>query len=460
MTNIFEDEPRIEEPRGRTAVVPYRGQTPREPSRNEIKTLPHNFDAEKAILACCLISEKAYRKIEARVTTETFYIEAHQTIWRAIDESMKDGSPADLIKVTDTLEKTKELEQVGGAAYVTELFIFVASDSGWEYYVKACNDCQRKRTIWHTAQQMLLGAMDPAIEAEEIQATAEGSLRGIMKKESTASAIGELLDERIEQWELAIKTKGQSVMGLLSGIPRWDEATLGFRPKTLHVIAGDSKAGKTTLALQMITYSALTMNRPVGIVSMEMSKESLVDKVVCGEGRVSMRKLAMGQLSPDELDTMASAIAKLRDKPIHIIEESSMTPTKFRALARRLKEEERIKLLVVDYIQLMDGDDTKKPREQQVNEIGKMLKTVANELGIGIVVIAQLNDDGKIRESRSLKMHADTVSQIQVAKGGGNKRWIKIEYNRDGPCDKIPCVFHKEHGRFEESFDTDGEEED
>jgi replicative DNA helicase len=204
----------------------------------------------------------------------------------------------------------------------------------------------------------------------------------------------------------------------------------------------------------MALHGAVEDKAPTLIISLEMSTESLVDKMVCSNGMIDMRNLITGQVSPDESDRLVKSINQLMEAPIFIWNERSLNPQKLHALAVKHKLENNIQLLVVDYFQLMDGDDLTKNREQQLSDVGRALKTIAKELDIPVIILAQLNDDGRLRESRSLKMHADTITRINLSPKDPYRHYLKIEYNRDGEEARIPCIFHKRHGKFEQIIEA------
>lgn len=416
------------------------------------RPLPADQAAEQALLSCAMQDRTVFLMMSERVTPKTFHLEAHAILWKALIELNEKNKPTDLISITNHVDRMGKLAEVGGAATVTEIYLAAASTASWDHYADICNENFRKRELIRIGTEMVAKAYEPSQDPSALQTSAEDQLRLVTHRGASAVKLGDVLGDRVTEWELAIKTKGQNIIGQLTGIEGWDRATLGFRGKTLHVIAGDAKAGKTTLTIQMVLHPAVSHKTPIGIFSMEMSLESMVDKITCANGRVSLRRLMRGECSPDELGRLTKAINTMMDAPVYIDNEPSMTPSQFRAKAMRMKAEHHVGLIAVDYIQLMDGDDTRKSREQQVNEIGKMLKIVAKELDIPIVAISQLNDDGKLRESRSLKMHADTITKIYADK---DQHIVEIEYNRDGPCTKIPCHFNKEEGRFDEIFEPE-----
>jgi replicative DNA helicase len=447
-TNPFESTLKIEPPRLFAPEARAFQKKKQETYLPDVhRALPSDKASEMALLSSVMQDETAFILSAEKIKPEIFHLPAHGIMWEAIEQLRGKKKPADLITVTNHLEKMGKLDECGGASYVTEVYLAVPTASNWSHFADLCHEKFRLREMIRIGTEMAEMAYDSRGDINELQSRAEEQIKKVAPITSTSVRIGDVMNDRIDQWELAIKTQGKNIQGQLTGIESWDKATMGCRGKTVHIISGDAKAGKTTLAVQMILHPAIECNTPIGVFSMEMSLESMVDKMVCGNGRVPMRKLLMGQCTPEEMGRLSKSISTMMEAPIYIDNEPTMTPSMFRAKATRMKLEHHVGLIAIDYVQLMDGDDTRKNREQQVNEIGKMMKIVAKELDVPIIIISQLNDDGKLRESRSLKMHADTVTKISV---DGDRHIVEIEYNRDGPCTKIPCTFFKEHGRFEE----------
>jgi replicative DNA helicase len=417
------------------------------------KDIPHNAEAERGLLCCAMNSRIIYWDVRETISADTFYLSDHKTIWLAIDFLHERGKAVDPITLQKTISEISD--QKINIDALTAIYNFLPSTNNWKDYRKFCEEQQAKRSLHAIAVKMRLdieSGKDPIIIKQEV----ESRLNDSIKIKDTIATISEAVDRRLEDWENAIETSGASSIGLSSGIKGWDEVTYGCRPGTLHVIVGDSKAGKTTLALQMATTPAIQYKKPVMIFSLEMSEESLVDKMVCGNGNVSMRSLMNGDISPKDYQRLAKSVAQVRESPIFLWSGGSLTPSKFESIANRAKLEHNIEMIVVDYYQLMEGDDRTKNREQQLSDIGRAMRKVANDLRIPIVLIAQLNDDGKLRESRSLKMHADTLTKISISKDK-KRHLLNVDYNRDGATASIPCYFHKDHARFEQCPEEESE---
>jgi replicative DNA helicase len=399
---------------------------------------------------------KAFWAMREKIDDDLFFLPRHRLMWVAIDGLRSRSAAVDPITIKREID-AKNSDQPVSAVQIKDVFNFLPSSKHWEVHLRYCDDQKCKRRMWKAGRKMMEQAKDEGRTPQQIRAQVERVLEQIVEKRETIVTASDAVVSRLNDWNQAAETKGQSSLGILTGIPRWDKATRGLRPKTIHVIVGDAKAGKTSLALQMGTFSAVNCNVSTLVFSLEMSIESLIDKLVCCESGISIDKVLNGTIGPDDSSRIFTAANRIAESPIYFWPGAHLNPTKFEAIAHRAKEEYAVEMLVVDYYQLMDGDDTKKNREQQLNEIGRSMKKVALELCLPILVIAQLNDDGKLRESRSLKMHADTMTRISVKK---RLHYLDLEYNRDGPTDKVPCLFHKNQGRFEETTAEEEEEDD
>lgn len=451
MSNPFEDD------RARQVSQTGRPVTrqPEEAYQQAQTELPHSPEAEMGVLCSAMVSREAFWGIKEKVDQDLFYVEQHHAIWQAIDVLHSKDSPVDPITIQKQVQKAGKNAEI---RLIKDIYDFLPSANNWKNYLTICEETKHSRRLYSIARKMMRQATDPARHPQQIRAFAEKELEEIADKKDTIVSISDAVQLRMKDWDEAAKTKGKSSMGLLTGIEGWDKATLGCRGKTLHVIVGESKGGKTTLALQMATFPAIEENHPILFCSLEMSVESLVDKMVCGEGKISMKRLISGDLTPADGAKLMGAAMRIKNAPIHIWNGSHLTPQKFQSIAHRAKAEFGIKMIVVDYYQLMDGDDLKKNREQQLSDIGRAMRAVAKDLDIPIMLIAQLNDDGKLRESRSLKMHADTLTKITISKNDKTRHILNIEYNRDGETARIPCTFFKEHGRFEQVAPQDDDE--
>jgi len=424
---------------------------------NVIKPLPHDTDAERGILGSAMMSEAAWARMSDTVERALFHTPAHGVIWDAMHSLRSKGEPVDLITLTSHLDAIGHLTHVGGAAYVTELFTFIPTASNWAYYHGICLEHYRKRQLWQAGQDLIQQAMDVGTNSEEIQEQASRSIISITSTKTEVKKIGTVLLKAMDRWEESATTKGASMRGPSSGIAKWDAATMGFRPKTAHVIAGRAKGGKTTLAWQMICNPALEASVPTAIISLEMTDQELADKAVCNDAGIAMNDLLYGTLNQGDHKRLMSSVEKFDKAPIYIVDEAFMTVTQMRARAQRLVLEQGVKIIGIDYAQLIEGDKSQ-ARERQVADVSRAVKLTAKELNISIILLAQLNEDGKVRESRALTMDADSVTKINpiVDKNGDMPDpyayELEIEYNRHGPNPRIPVDFKKHMSRFEMRF--------
>lgn len=308
-----------------------------------------------------------------------------------------------------------------------------------------------RRRILLTCKQIFTDAFDRTIDPETLQESASKEITGMVSTKTEVRTAKEVLSSCVNRWEDAARTNGEINRGHPSGITRWDKATRGFRPKTLHVIAGAAKAGKTTSALQMVTNPVIEKNVPVAIISMEMSAEEIMDKHIACVANIALSDLLDGKLRKEDHVRLTKAIGETMGRPIHIVDEACMNVSQFRARCRRLVAEHKVEIIMVDYAQLMEGSDPKN-REREVAEVSRTAKIVAKELGVCIVLLAQLNEQGNVRESRTFYMDCDSFTKIIPDEESKNPEdyLMQITHNRHGGAITIPMKFIKHQARFEQ----------
>jgi replicative DNA helicase len=303
---------------------------------------PHDIEAEKGLLSSAMQDPRVISKITDQITIGHFYNPAHQTIWSAINQMWLDKKPVDMLTIISSLRSSGELDGVGGDAYIAELYTIVYTSVNWDFYFETINDCFLRRKILSTCQRMMNDAVDRTKNPTELQELASKEIVSMASTKTDVKSIGEVLNSCINRWEEAAATGGAVNRGHSSGFLKWDMATRGFRPRTLHIIAGAAKAGKTTSSLQMVTNSALHNNIPVAIISMEMAAEELVDKYIAATSQVALGDLLDGKLKNEDHKRLSMAIAKSSRLPIYIVDEASMTVSQFKARCRRLVTEKKV----------------------------------------------------------------------------------------------------------------------
>ena len=415
------------------------------------KELPHDMNAEQGFLCSAMNSNKIISKTVDRVNKDHFHFDANKHIWQTMVDMWYDKKAIDLLTLTCELRNKGLLEAVGGEHGVTEVYTVVPTSANWDVYLQTMEDVMIRRRILLTCKQIFVDAFDRTIDPETLQETASKEITGMVSTKTDVRVAKDILTSCVNRWEDAARTNGEINRGHPSGITKWDKATRAFRPKTLHVIAGAAKAGKTTSALQMITNPTVQSNVPVAIISMEMSAEEIMDKHIACISNIALSDLLDGKLRKEDHMRLSKAISETMNRPIHIVDEACMNVSQFRARCRRLVAEHKVEIIMVDYAQLMEGNDPKN-REREVAEVSRTAKIVAKELNVCIVLLAQLNEQGAVRESRTFYMDCDSFTRIIQDEESKNPEdyLMQITHNRHGAAISIPMKFIKHQARFEQ----------
>jgi len=418
-------------------------------------TLPHDMEAEKGFLSSAMQDTRVIEKTIEKLTSDFFYFDSHKIIWNAISQMWLDKNPVDMLTVISFLRASGELEGIGGDHYVSELYTIVYSSANWTSYFETIKDCMVRRKILSVCKRMMNDAVDRTKDPIELQEEASKDIVSMSSTRTEVKHIGEVLNSCINRWEEAAVTNGAVNRGHSSGFMKWDMATRGFRPRTLHIIAGAAKAGKTTSSLQMVTNSAFNDNVPVAVISMEMSAEELVDKYIAATSRIALSDLLDGKLKNEDHKKLSAAINKSSKLPIYIVDEASMTVAQFKARCRRLVTEQKVEIIMVDYAQLMEASGDPKNREREVAEVSRTAKIISKELNVCIVLLAQLNENGSVRESRTFYMDCDSFTKVipdEEKRDDPYAYIMHVTHNRHGGTPMIPFKFIKHQARFEEQI--------
>jgi replicative DNA helicase len=359
-----------------------------------------------------------------------------------------DRKGVNLITLTQGLEDSALLEQAGGAAYVTELFTFVPTASGSKYYCNILREKWIARTAIDVAMNIQEAAFDPSIHPDLESRVQEDLVKiaSMFESKAKTQTMGDLVLRALDRYEQNHKNGG-GLTGLSTGIAPLDKATRGLKPGEMITIAAPTKGGKSALALNIAMHNGLS-GIPVGVFSLEMNADELTDRLIAAHGSVDMCAMTDGGFSQRDVTSLTRAAAELSNAPIFIRDEATMSPLQFRAAARKLTAQHKCRLLVVDYVQLMEPSNRTDGRERQVAECSRTIKTTAAELGIPIIVLAQLNDDGRSRESRAIEQDSNVFAVIEEQDG---KYYLNLKYTRSCPSTRIPVTFRKEYTRFEQS---------
>lgn len=433
-----------------------------------LRTPPHNIDAEKALIGAILLKPDLMHDISVTVYPESFFADKNRQIYKAILETFTKGDPIDLLSITTRLKTNNQLDRIGGASYLTELSENVPAAGNGHYYAELVQSRAVLRGLINAGDEIAeLGYSDPQ-NIEETLDQAEKKVYGVtngivLQKFKT---IGSSLTEAWERFE-HLSANQDARRGVPSGYEGLDNILAGFQKSDLIIIAARPSMGKTTLALDIARNAALKYKASVGIFSLEMSDQQLVDRLLAAEAGVDSWKLRTGKLSNDqEFQAVQDAMAKLSDAPIHIDDQPGNNILKMRSSARRLKNEHGLDLLIVDYLQLMSPTSTKASDSmvQQVTEISRSLKILARELDVPVIALSQLSRaveqrGGKprlsdLRDSGSIEQDADVVmfihreDKINKESERPNIAEIMVEKHRNGPVGSTELYFDGKHVRF------------
>jgi replicative DNA helicase len=433
-----------------------------------LRTPPHNIDGERALLGAILLKPELMHDVSVIVYPESFFADKHRAIFKAILEIFTKGDPIDLLSVTTRLKINGQLERVGGASYIAELSETVPAAGNGNYYAEIVQSKAVLRGLIEAADEIAeLGYSDPE-NIDETLDQAEKKVYNVTNATVTQKfkTIGSSLTEAWERFE-HLSANQDARRGVPSGFDNLDNILAGFQKSDLIILAARPSMGKTTFALDIARNAALKHKAHVGIFSLEMSDQQLVDRMLAAEAGVDSWKLRTGKLSNDqEFQAVQDAMAKLSDASIHIDDQPGNNILKMRSSARRLKNEHGLDLLIVDYLQLMSPTATKASDSmvQQVTEISRSLKILARELDVPVIALSQLSRaveqrGGKprlsdLRDSGSIEQDADVVmfihreDKINKESERPNIAEIMIEKHRNGPVGSAELYFDGKHVRF------------
>ncbi len=437
------------------------------------RTLPHNLEAERSVLGAILLHNDAFNQAAEVLDARDFFRDAHRRIFEKMVVLSERRAAIDLVTLKEELSRTGEIEEVGGPAYIASLVDGVPRATNVEYYARIIKEKSVLRSLIYAANKILTNAYSAEEEAETILDGAEQSIFTIAEgrvREGFVS-VGSLAHKSFEAIEQAYADK-RLITGVPTGFADLDEMLSGLQRGDLVIVAARPSMGKTSLALNMAQHVGTKTGLTVGIFSLEMSKEQLFLRLLSGEAGIDGQRLRTGFLQTDDWDKLTQALAVLGDARIFIDDTPGIGVLEMRAKSRRLKGEHGLDLLVIDYIQLMQGRGRFDNRTQELGAISRSLKGLAKELDVPIIVLSQLSrapesrSDHKpqlsdLRESGALEQDADVVMMIyredvyNPTPENENVAEIIIAKQRNGPTDTVKLAFIKERTKFE-NYDPRG----
>jgi replicative DNA helicase len=428
---------------------------------------PQNLEAEQSVLGAILLDNSAMAKAMEIVIDEDFYRTAHRKVYQGMLALADRGEVIDQITLTECLKGRSELEAVGGAAYLAELVQVVPSAANIRYHCKIVREKALLRNLITTSTEVITRGYEGATAVDDLLDFAERSVFSIAqgKIDRSFTKVDQIIKESLDVVDRLSKRK-ERVTGVPTGYYDLDDLTAGLQASDLIVIAGRPSMGKTSLALGMAQHAALQGEAVVGIFSLEMSKPQLVLRMLSSEARVDSHALRTGKLQKEDWWRLAEAAGRLEQAPIFIDDSGALTVQQMRGKARRLKAERGLDLLIVDYLQLMQGRSDAESRQQEISDISRSLKSLAKELNVPVIALSQLSravENRKppipmladLRESGAIEQDADVVMFIyreEVYDQASERKGIAdilVSKHRNGPIGKRELFFHDRFAKFE-----------
>ena len=449
------------------------------------RALPQSLDAEKGLLGSVLLSSTVLDDSISQIEAGHFHLPAHQKIYELLVEMRNAGKPIDLISVTQHLEDRKLLDEVGGASVVTDLLTFVPTAANADYYREILREKYLLRKVITVCTEYAARSYDEQGDVKILVDEVEKKILEIGEERVSSSipTMKEMVNDAITSIEQLVANKG-GITGLSTGFHVLDNMTSGLHAGEMFVIAARPSMGKTALAMNIAEHVALDAGKPVAVFSLEMSSPQLVQRLLCSRARVDSKKLRDGFIGKQELGSISSAAGLLSKAKMFVDDTPGLSILELRAKARRLHNREGIKLVVIDYLQLLRSNSRRAQDNRQIEiaEISSGVKALAKELKIPVIVLAQLNrnpesrtGDSKgrprlsdLRESGSIEQDADVVALLvrekyyaedeEARKEAEGKATLIIAKQRNGPTGDVPLTFLEDYTRFEDRAEERREE--
>ena len=432
------------------------------------RILPHNLEAERSVLGAILIDNQTFNVASAVIKSDAFFRDAHRRIFERMVDLAERSQPIDLVTLKETLERSGELEEVGGPAYIASLVDGVPRSTNVEYYAQIVREKATLRALIYSANKILSNAYEADQEADLILDDAESSIFAVADDRIKAGFLPmrELVKQNFPKIEKLFEHKSY-ITGVPTGFDDIDRKTRGLQPGDMVIVAARPSMGKTSLVLNICQHVA-THGGVAGFFSLEMSKESLFMRMLASEAKIDTYRLLSGQIGQREYGQITQALETLSEAQLFIDDTAGISVLEMRAKARRLKAEHGLNLLAIDYIQLMTGRGRFENRTLELASISRSLKGLAKELSVPIVVLSQLSRASEsrsdkrpqlsdLRESGALEQDADVVALIfreEMYKLGDEPSEndgvaeIIIAKQRNGPTGTIKLAFLREQTRF------------
>lgn len=432
---------------------------------------PQNSEAEQGVLGSLLLDPDLCDEVAMIVRPADFYQPHHQSLFSHLLAMHNDGLRVDAMLLVERLRKFNDLESVGGISYLGEVADSVPTAANAVHYAQIVRDKATLRSLIHASTEILRDAYDQSLDSREMLSRAEEKVFRILEDQGTGdlASLEDVLHEALKRIDDRLQ-KGGGVGGMPTGFTDLDSMTGGLHEGELVILAARPSMGKTALATNIADHVAVDGQRTTLFVSLEMSRLELAERMICANGRINGHKLRNGFISPTDRAKLVTTTAAMSTAPLFIDDTPSRTMTEIAATARRLKRREKLALVVIDYLQLIEPDNSKDPRQEQVAKIARRLKALARELKVPVLCLAQLNRQAEVskdnrprlshlRESGAIEQDADVVMFVHRdeyymnndedrARVAGQADLI-IAKQRNGPTGDVKVAWLQDYTRFE-----------
>ena len=432
------------------------------------RQMPQALDAERGVLGSLLLLPEKFDEVALLLRADDFYDDANSRIYAHLTEMHDSGKQIDPMLLVQHLRDAGDYDMVGGAAYIAELGESVPTAAHAEFYAKIVHEKATLRSLIHASTDIIRDSYDPTIQPREMLSRAEERVFSILEEKGTSQvhSLRDVLQEALER--LDQRMRGQT-SGLETGFSDFDDMTGGLQASELVILAARPSMGKTALALNMVEHVAVDCQQPTLFVSLEMSKLELGDRLLCSRARVNGHRLRNGHISKEESQLLIRTANEVSTAPLYIDDTPGRTMTEIAASARRLKRRHGLALIVIDYLQLIEPDNSSDPRQEQVSKIARRLKGLAREVSVPVLCLAQLNRqveaarDNKpvlshLRESGSIEQDADVVMFVHREEYYQNNEEdrercrgeadLLIRKQRNGPTGEVKLTWLHDFTRF------------
>ncbi|MDO8618752.1 MAG: replicative DNA helicase [Candidatus Daviesbacteria bacterium] len=428
---------------------------------NITKLPPQNIEAEQSLLGALLIDKDAILRVSEILRPSNFYrFEQHGQIFSAITELFDKREPVDLVTLTEELKKKGVYDKIGGSAYLTSLINIVPTSAHVEYYAKIIKEHALRRNLISEATRLIEQAFDEEKPVDLLLESAESAIFSLSQDHVKRDfiPIKDALAESFDRLDELQKSSGK-LRGVPTGFRDLDSKLAGLQDSNLIIMAARPGQGKTGLALNIAQYVAVNAGLPVGVFSLEMSQEELVDRLLVSQADIDSWKLKTGKLDEKDFDKLSLAMGELAEAPLYIDDTPGLSISEMRTKARRLQLEHGLRLIVVDYLQLMQGRN-RENRVQEVSEISQSLKNLARELKVPVLAISQLSRAvenrgarkpqlSDLRESGGIEQDADVVMFLYREDPEKMEQvTLDIQKHRNGPTGEIQLIFRPDRIKF------------